>query len=160
MERTSQRYVPIALIAVAVLLLAARVASHFVAPAASKTSLIRWLTPEQGMALAANSTRPVLLDFTADWCAPCHVLDAEVFRDPALARIITERFIPVRVVDRQQEEGKNRPIVDELLQRFTVTSFPTVLFVDGDGNVRGRMEGFQGKLEFERIMEQAREQIR
>jgi thiol:disulfide interchange protein len=160
MERTSQRYVPIVLIAVAALLLAARVASHFVEPAASKTSLIRWVTPEQGMALAEQSTRPVLLDFTAEWCAPCHVLDAEVFRDPDLARIINERFIAVRVVDRKREEGRNTALVDELQQRFTVSSFPTVLFVDGEGNVRGRMEGFQGKQEFERIMEQATEQVR
>ncbi len=37
--------------------------------------------------------RPVLLDFTADWCANCKVLDRRVFRDPAVAALIRQKGV-------------------------------------------------------------------
>ena len=158
MERTSQRYIPVVLIGIAVALLAIRigvsVAKRSAAPAAA--GLVRWVTPEEGLRLARETGKPILYDFTADWCQPCHMLDAEVFRNAALAKLINERFIAVRVVDRQQEEGRNSPGVEALQQRYGVRGFPTVVFADGTGAERARMEGFRGRAEFERIMDGVR----
>jgi thiol:disulfide interchange protein len=157
MARTDQRVVPVVLFIVAVALIAGRVAVHFTkkAPAANR-SAVRWLTPAEGMRLAETSNKPVLFDFTAEWCRPCHMLEAEVFSNAAIAHEINERFIPIRVTDRQQEEGRNSPEVDALQQRFAVNGFPTVVFADTTGTERGRMEGFRGREEFERVMESIR----
>ncbi|HYC88991.1 MAG TPA: thioredoxin family protein [Thermoanaerobaculia bacterium] len=157
MVRTSQRYVPIALFILAALLLGARVLHQTTkSDAPAKSSLVRWHTPKEGLRLAAATGRPLLFDFTADWCGPCHMLDGEVFQDPAIARAINERFIPVRVVDRQREEGSNPPEVAELQRTYNVRGFPTVVFAASAGAERQRMEGFRGRAEFERIMERAR----
>ena len=155
MARTSQRYVPIALFVIAIVLVAGRVAMGFVETKPSKTELVRWVTPEQGVMLARRTGKPLLLDFTADWCQPCHVLDAEVFRNPEMAAEINKRFVAVRVVDRQQEQGSNSPDVDALQRRYGVRGFPTVVFADRTGE-RARMEGFRGREEFERVMESVR----
>jgi thiol:disulfide interchange protein len=155
MARTDQRAIPIALFVVALVLVAARVAFPLVQPTPPQNGGVHWYTPDEGLRLAASSNKPVLLDFTAEWCQPCHVLDAEVFQNPAIARAINERFIAIRVVDRRQEEGRNASAVDELQQRFTVRGFPTVVFADRGGE-RARMEGFRGREEFERVMESVR----
>lgn len=156
MARTDQRAIPIALILIALGLVAARaIVALTKREAPASGAAVQWLTPQEGLRLAATSDKPVLFDFTADWCQPCHILDAEVFRNPAIAKSINERFIPIRVVDRRQEEGRNAPEVDQLQQRFGVRGFPTVVFADRGGE-RGRMEGFRGRDEFERVMESVR----
>ena len=156
MARTNQRVIPIALFIVALGLVAARVAVSLMKREPPKSGGgVQWLTPGEGLRLAANSNKPVLLDFTAEWCRPCHVLDAEVFQDPAIAKNINERFVPIRVVDRRREEGRNTSEVDELQQRFAVRGYPTVVFADRNGE-RARMEGFGGREKFEEIMESVR----
>lgn len=156
MARTSQRAIPLILVGLAVALLAVRIGVTLAKRSAPAGDMIRWTTPEEGLRLAAETGKPVLLDFTAEWCAPCHILDAEVFRNPAIARLVNERYVAIRVVDRQQEEGRNRPAVEALQRRYGVRGFPTVVFADARGGERGRMEGFRGREEFERVMERAR----
>ncbi|HUR82147.1 MAG TPA: thioredoxin family protein [Thermoanaerobaculia bacterium] len=156
MARTDQRAIPIALIVIALVLVAARIVVPLLKSEAPQSQEgIRWLTPAEGLRLAASSNKPVLFDFTAEWCQPCHMLDAKVFSEPEVAKAINARFIAIRVVDRRQEEGRNTREVDELQQRFGVRGYPTVVFADNTGE-RARMEGFRGREEFERVMESVR----
>ena len=154
MAQSNQRAIPVWLLVLAAVLLIARIVSY--ATKAEVADAVQWLSIEEGLARARATDKPILYDFTADWCAPCHQLDAEVFRDAQLARAINSSFVPVRVVDRKQEEGRNTPAVAALQQRYAVNGFPTLVFADASGTERARMEGFSGVKQFERVMEQAR----
>ncbi|HET7437480.1 MAG TPA: thioredoxin fold domain-containing protein [Thermoanaerobaculia bacterium] len=150
-----QRSVPILYIVIAAVLLAARIISAQFGAHEDADSLVKWVPLEQAQPLAARSGKPILYDFTAAWCVPCRDLDRQVFRDPRYARAINERFIAVRITDRQQEDGRNVPAIQELEQRFFVRGFPTVIVADANGSALARMEGFRGPEEFARVMETA-----
>ena len=153
-DRRSQRAVPVLLFIAAAALLIAR----FTWPGEEqkKHDLVRWVTPEVAINRSRATGKPILYDFTAEWCQPCHLLDAAVFKDTRAAGEINEKFIPVRVTDRRQEDGSNSPEVDELQKKYSVRAFPTVIFANAEGTELGRMEGFRGKAELERIMESVR----
>src|SRR3989449_2896307 len=60
---------------------------------------------------AQREDKPILLDIGAVWCHWCHVLDHESYDDPAVAAIINEHFIAVKV-DRDE-----RPDLDARYQQ-------------------------------------------
>jgi hypothetical protein len=65
---------------------------------------------EEAFVAAAQDDKPILLDIGAVWCHWCHVMDRESYESPALAEIINQRFIAVKV-DRDE-----RPDVDARYQ--------------------------------------------
>ncbi len=46
---------------------------------------------------AKKAGKPVLVDAVATWCHWCHVMDAKTYGDAEVAKLLDERFIPVRV---------------------------------------------------------------
>jgi thiol:disulfide interchange protein len=151
----SPRRDPLALLAVAALLLTLRVVLGVLearAPAGPPAGMVpdaadvRWRTLEAGLAEARAADRPILYDFTAEWCPPCQAMQRHVFSDPRAAAEIESRFVPVRVLDRQREEGRNASWVDSLQARYRVDSFPTLVVTDpGGGGEARRLVGFMGR---------------
>jgi thioredoxin 1 len=67
-----------------------------------------------------QSDKPVIVDFWAEWCGPCHAVA------PVLDRIIEERGDELKLVKVNIDEEQ------ELAQRYGVASIPTmILFRDG-----------------------------
>jgi uncharacterized protein len=65
---------------------------------------------EEAFAKAADQDKPILLDIGAVWCHWCHVMDRESYEDPALADVVNQNFIAIKV-DRDE-----RPDVDSRYQ--------------------------------------------
>src|SRR5207344_3512167 len=59
---------------------------------------------------AKRENKPILLDIGAVWCHWCHVMDRESYESPAIAAIINDHFIAIKV-DRDE-----RPDVDSRYQ--------------------------------------------
>ena len=118
--------------------------------------LVRWTEPENAVATAQSSGKPIVYDFTAEWCAPCKMLDREGWADPRVAGIVNESFVAARIVDRTREDGKNAPWIDELQQRYRVNAFPTLVIATADGREIAIAQGFNGKEKLIAFLEGAR----
>ncbi|MDD5226976.1 MAG: cytochrome c biogenesis protein CcdA [Candidatus Omnitrophica bacterium] len=94
---------------------------------------------------AGTSGRPVILDFYADWCIPCHELDQFTYSDPKVVAILKHfRKIKVDVTSVDSDE------VREAIRRFNVLGVPTIIFLNEKGlEVPAlRMDGFVTPEEF------------
>lgn len=118
--------------------------------------LVKWTAAERAVAAARGSGKPILYDFTAEWCAPCKMLDRDGWADPQVAALVNESFVAARVVDRTREDGKNAPWIDELQQRYRVNAFPTLVVAAADGREIAIAHGFSGKANLLRFLEGAR----
>jgi thiol:disulfide interchange protein len=152
----NQRSLPLWLCIAAVLLIAARVVSlrYPVVPEKAnlhapvqrgEPSLVKWVSLSDAPELARQQRRPIFYEFSAEWCGPCKVMNAEVFNDPTLAALINERFIAVRVIDRQREDGVNASDVEMLQQRYRVQGFPTIVVADAAGTSLDTLVGYPGR---------------
>ena len=80
--------------------------------------------------IEASRSGPVLVDFWADWCAPCHAIA------PHLARLVDEAGGRVRLAKVEVDEGENM----KLAGRYQLRGFPTVILFR-DGAELGRFAG-------------------
>lgn len=69
---------------------------------------------DQAFAAARASGRPVLVEFTANWCPNCLSIEASVFRDPRTAAALKHYDVVLMRADLTSEDAPGWPKVNEL----------------------------------------------
>ncbi|MBK9615158.1 MAG: protein-disulfide reductase DsbD [Uliginosibacterium sp.] len=98
----------------------------------------------------AASTRPVMLDFYADWCVSCKEMEHRTFADPQVAgQLASFTLLQADVTD-------NTPDDRALLKRFGLFGPPGILFFrpGGEELAGKRVIGFMGAEEFAQHLRQ------
>ncbi len=98
---------------------------------------------EQKLTQAKTDSKPVIIDFYADWCIPCKELDAVTFSNP---KVIEEskRFSGLKA-DMTKSVS---PEVDELRTAYKIIGVPTIIVIDSHGKEVKRFTGFITAEEF------------
>ncbi|WP_454780282.1 protein-disulfide reductase DsbD [Legionella sp. WA2022007384] len=78
-------------------------------------------------AIADAHGKPVMLDFYADWCTSCKVMEATTFKDPQVQEALA-RFVVIKI-DVTENNAENKA----LLSYFHVVAPPTFIFLDAQG---------------------------
>ncbi len=75
---------------------------------------------------AKELDKPILLGISAVWCHWCHVMDQTTYSDSEVAKLIQEKFIPIRV------NRDKRPDIDK---RYNMGGWPSTAFLTPNGKV-------------------------
>ncbi len=99
---------------------------------------VNWVGSSGGVDIILEQAReegkPVIIDFSAAWCAPCRELDAITFRHPGVLEL-SKRIVMIKIDLTSGADTAHQ----ELLKRFQVKGVPTVIFLDGEGSERGEL---------------------
>lgn len=97
-------------------------------------SAVAWFEGDLEAALAAAraANKLVFVDVGAYWCPPCQKLEEEVFVRPEVAAALGAKFVALHV-DAEKGEGP------ELVQRYKVQAYPTLLVLEASGVEKGRI---------------------
>ncbi|HEU0176670.1 MAG TPA: thioredoxin domain-containing protein [Blastocatellia bacterium] len=87
---------------------------------------------------ARNENKPVVIDFFAEWCAPCMRMEKTTFVDEGV-RSLLDRCVFLRIdTDRQPE----------ISRRMNVEGLPDIRFVTPDGKVVKQLRSYQDAESF------------
>ena len=94
----------------------------------------------QSEVIEASQNQPVMVDFWADWCRPCHILA------PTVAEIADDYSGKLKVVKLNVDENVNAA------GRFNVRGIPTLLIFKG-GQVADQIVGAVPKEQITKVLE-------
>jgi len=94
---------------------------------------------EAAVTKARTEKRPLMVDFTADWCGACKEFAKHTFSDP---RVMAKaaNFVAVKVDATDDED----PQVNKVKDKYKVVGLPTVVIYDSSGQERKRFNEFVG----------------
>ncbi len=91
---------------------------------------------EEALELAKQQEKIIFVDAYAVWCGPCKRMAKTVFTDPKVGAFYNEHFINMKL-DMEQGEGL------KFREKYPVSAFPTLFYIDYTGEVVLQMKGFQ-----------------
>ena len=88
--------------------------------------------------LAEEHDKLIFIDCYTTWCGPCKALAREIFPQKKVGDYFNPNFICVKY-DMEKGDGK---MLNERYKEH-IPGYPTLLFIDKQGNVKQQMAGFQ-----------------
>ena len=158
-QRLRQTWTVVGVLVGGWLLIAAMMTEGFILPpvqigsaAVSTGAKITWMSDEeQAIAAAMASGKPVMIDFTAEWCASCHEMEKLTYTNSAVIAE-SQNFVTVMIDCTERADPK----VKAIQTKYGVKGLPTVVFTNSAGVKVRETFGFVPAGEFVQVMSAAR----
>ena len=129
-----------------------------------ESAVVQWMTFEEAVEKSKTEKRKIFIDVYTEWCGWCKVMDKKTFSAPAVARLLNEKFYPVKFNAEQREDvifngttfkfieygsrGTHQLAAALLNNKL---SYPTVVFLDEDFKMLLPLPGYRQAPEFHKI---------
>ncbi len=104
------------------------------------------LTYAQAIEKARKENKIIFIDAYTSWCGPCKLMEKNVFPDEKLGVYFNKNFINVHY---DMEKGEGRDIA----RKFSVFSYPSLLFLNAQGELIQKFVGYRDAEELKGIGE-------
>jgi TolA-binding protein len=111
-------------------------------PAGESAVKIAWThTLSAGLAQASLENKLIIVDLVADWCGWCRQMETQTWANPKIIQL-TQQYVFLRLNGEKEKDGI------ELVEKFQVDGYPTVMLLNADGTEFERFEGFMSADQF------------
>ncbi|MBD0832496.1 thioredoxin family protein [Aestuariibaculum sediminum] len=127
---------------------------------------INWVTLEQALELQKKTPKKIMMDVYTSWCGPCKMLDKNTFHNADVVDYVNKHYYAVKFDAEGNEEvnykGKTfanpgykpelanrRNSPHELTRYFQVSAYPTIVFMDEEGELIAPIRGYQQPTQLE-----------
>ena len=102
-------------------------------PAIAQDSAIQWFKDlQQASSVARKADKPMMIEFWADWCTPCKIMETEVYSDARVSTALREKMVAVRI---------HFDLQKDLVRQYNVEAIPNIIFTNSWGTELVRHRG-------------------
>ncbi|MBI3240440.1 MAG: thioredoxin family protein [Flavobacteriia bacterium] len=94
---------------------------------------------EKALKQAKDSGKLIFIDVHTSWCGPCKEMARTTFQSDEVGKVFNKKFINLKIDAETDADGP------DVSKKYSVTAYPTLLFINGDGKLVKRLVGKQSE---------------